>query len=173
MAEETIEQNYFQKRLSNLGITNPEQYTVNNHVYGSFKRGEEGFLERSFEIFQEDESGNIRILYPTLDGLKAQWHKKDLKQAKDYFITRLKAPKGDMKYLIPKGAGTMPFFPPGLIEKFQKQSEIKTLFLTEGAFKAFKGDMHGLDVVGLTSITHAKDRITHRLPEDIKTLLKV
>lgn len=170
--EQTVDLTYFKKRLEDLGITDPAQYTVHNYVYGRFARGEEGFQELKLELFQPDQDGNIRIYYPTLEGLKSQWKSKDSRHSKDYFITRLHTPKKDMKYLIPKGAGTMPFFPPKLIEKFQKAEKIKTLYLTEGAFKAFKGDMHGLDVVGLTSITHAKDRITQGLHEDIKTIIR-
>lgn len=164
---------YLEQRLSELGISSPEQYTIRNQVYGNFKRGDEGFQDQSFEIFQADDEGNIRIYYPTLDGLKIQWRSKDSKHTKAFYITRLLKPKGDMKYAIPKGAGTHPFFPPNLISKFQRKAEIKTLFLTEGAFKAFKGDMHGIDIVGLTSITHAKDRDTQGLHPDIISILKV
>jgi hypothetical protein len=173
MSEVTPTPSYFEKRLADLGITNPEQHTVRNYTYGNFKRDQEGFQEREFQVFQEDEHGNIRIYYPTLEGLKAQWHRKDSKVAKDYFITRLKEPKGDMKYMINKGSGTLPFLPKRIIEKYQKREKIENLFLTEGAFKAFKGDMEGLDIIGLTSITHAKDRVTMGLHDDIRTIIKL
>ncbi|MFN0190180.1 MAG: hypothetical protein ACKVQV_15890, partial [Bacteroidia bacterium] len=173
MTEKKLENTYFQERLVQLGITDPSQHLITNFTYGRYKRGEEGFVDQEFQLFKEDADGNIQIYYPTLEGLKTQWKSKDSKSSKDYFITRLKVPKGDMKYAIPKGAGTNPFLPKGIIEKFQKKESIGTLFLTEGAFKAYKGDMHGLDIIGLTSITHAKDRVTMGLHEDIRTIIKV
>lgn len=163
---------YLQQRLDALGINSPNDHTVHNYSYAGIQRGQEGFHALSFEIFQSDEQGNIRIYYPTLHGLKAQWRKQDTKFSRDYFITRLKAPKGDMKYQIPKGAGTFPFLPPAIIRKYQEKTPIKNLFLTEGAFKAFKGSMHGVDIIGLTSITHAKDRYTQGLHEDIREIIK-
>ena len=172
MSETQTEISYFTLRMQQLGITDVSQHTVHNYVHGHYKLGDEKFSSIDFKIFQEDSDGNIRIFYPTLDGLKAQWHKADTKGSKDYYITRLKVPKGDMKYMIPKGSGTRPFFPPTLIKKVHEKKKIDNLFLTEGAFKAFKGDMHGLDIIGLTSITHAKDRITQGLHEDILTIIK-
>lgn len=163
---------YLQERLSALGITSPDEHTVHNYTYAGIPRGNPGFYSQSFEIFQSDEQGNIRIYYPTLHGLKAQWRKQESKFPRDYFITRLKEPKGDMKYQIPKGAGTFPFLPPAIIQKYQEKTPIKNLFLTEGAFKAFKGSMHGVDIIGLTSITHAKDRYSQGLHEEIKDIIK-
>lgn len=97
--------------------------------------------------------------------------------SKEYAIIRLHTPiidgKGsDRKYEIPKGAGTYPFFPPQLIDKYDRKQHIKTLVLTEGYFKAFKGAMCGLDIVGLSSITHYKDKETGALHSDILKLIR-
>lgn len=169
---DSTQKSYFDSRLQELGITSPEMHTVNNYVYGAHRRGDSGFQSRSFQIFKEDEHGNIRIYYPSLEGLQMQYERSDSRIKKDYFITRLKEPKGDMKYKIQTGSGTRPFFSPQIIEKYQNKTEIPTLILTEGAFKAFKGCMHGIDVVGLTSITHAKDKLTAGLHEEIKDVIK-
>lgn len=92
-----------------------------------------------------------------------------------FILKRLKHPKeytenGKTKYKkydIPKGAGTHPFITPIIITKFEKQEKIKTLILTEGYFKAFKGYMHGLDIIGLSSITHVKDKETEQMYRDV------
>ncbi len=63
-----------------------------------------------------------------------------------------------MKYQMPKGQGSYPFFPPALVGKYDRKEKIQTLFLTEGYIKAFKGAMHGVDVVGVASITHLKNK---------------
>ncbi len=172
MSEVISEESYFEKRLKELGCIDPELYTVHNYQYGGALKGGEGFQDVSFQIFQKDADDNIRIFYPTLDGLKAQYKRKDSKWSKDFTITRLKNPKGEMKYAIPKGAGTLPFLPPSIIRKYQEKQKIDVLFLTEGAFKAFKGAMHGLDIIALTSITHAKDRYTMGLHEDIRIIIQ-
>ncbi|RLD76163.1 MAG: hypothetical protein DRJ10_14010 [Bacteroidetes bacterium] len=141
--------------------------------------------EYNFEhdIFSEDKKGNIKILLYRLDRKiiefdhpKANPEKNNIynNRPQTYFITRLHPSnvKGDMKYQIPKGAGTFPFIPPPVLEKFEKKEKIKTLILTEGAFKAFKGSMHGLNIVGLTSITHYKDKQTKELHADIIQIIK-
>jgi hypothetical protein len=58
-----------------------------------------------------------------------------------------------------------------LVEAFRSKSKIKTLVLTEGYFKAFKAAMHGMPCVGLSSITHMKDKNTGNLHDDIKRLM--
>ncbi|MFC2106876.1 primase-helicase family protein [Bacteroidota bacterium] len=137
-------------------------------------------------IFSEDKSGNIRILVYTLDRElitydhpKATPEKPNINNNRDqtYYITRLKDPQPDKsgklrKYYIPKGAGTHPFFPPKLIEKFERKIPINTLTLTEGYFKAFKGSIHQIDVVGLSSITHYRDKQKNTIHNDILRLIQ-
>lgn len=82
---------------------------------------------------------------------------KDRQNHKEYKITRLDNPVGDMKYKFPAGVGeTYPFIPTEICDKYAKGEKIKVLYLTEGAFKAWKAAKHGLNIVGLTSITHYK-----------------
>jgi hypothetical protein len=57
-----------------------------------------------------------------------------------------------------------------LVEKFEQKKPIKTLFLVEGYFKAFKAAMCGMDIIGLSSITHMKDKDKGNLHEDILKL---
>lgn len=170
--ESTEERSYFAKRMQDLGIT-PEINKVALMGYNADTRENE-LQEES--VFTEIEKG-IRILVYTLTRSKITIQKPN-SNIKDYFsMTRLKEPivKADgetIKYLIPKGAGTQPFFPPALIAKFEKKEKIKNLYLVEGYFKAFKAAMHGVDIVGLSSINHMKDKETGKLHGDIKLLIE-
>jgi len=166
---------YYNKRIKKELEITEEQNNIQ-------LKNEEG---QTFEtkIFTEDRKGNIQILLYTLnrqiieyDHPKATLEKPNIynDRIQTYKITRLHPDnvKGDRKYHIPKGAGTYPFFPHPLIEKFEKKEKIKTLVITEGAFKAFKGAMHGLDIVGLSSITHYRNKNTKELHKDIIRLIK-
>jgi len=170
-----MKETYFQTRIfQQLGITEKQnQIELQNKNGQTFKH----------DIFSEEDKGNIRILLYQLnrkiiefDHPKANPEKPVVynERTQTYFITRLHPDNvnGDTKYLIPKGAGTYPFIPPPVLKKYEKKAKIKTLVLTEGAFKAFKGAMHGLDIIGLTSITHYKDKKTKELHADILEIVK-
>ncbi|NOZ36019.1 MAG: hypothetical protein GXO80_12065 [Chlorobi bacterium] len=166
---------YFQKRIQDELNISEKQNTIR-------LKNEEGHTFEA-KIFTEDRKGNIQILLYTLnrqiieyDHPKATLEKPNIynDRIQTYKITRLHPDnvKGDRKYYIPKGAGTFPFIPNPVVEKFEKKEKIKTLVLTEGAFKAFKGAIHGLDIIGLTSITHYKNKNTKELHKDIIRLIK-
>ena len=166
---------YFHKRIYEELNMSVEQNRI--HLKNSDGSG------LDIDIFTEDKNGNIQILLYTLDRElieydhpKATLDKPNIynDRIQTYKITRLHPDnvKEGRKYLIPKGAGTYPFIPPNLLGKYEKKEKIKTLILTEGAFKAFKGDMHGLDVVGLSSITHYKDKKTKQLHSGIIDIIK-
>jgi hypothetical protein len=179
MTKELPVKSYRDSRVfDELGAT-PEQNKIILH--NSFKGP-----DFEHEIFKPDKDDNIIInvysLYRKLisyDHPLATPDKPNINnnRVQTFGVTRLKNPvttkEGDIKkYNIPKGAGTYPFFPPGIIDKFERKEKIKHLILTEGYFKAFKGWMHGLDIVGLSSITHIKDKDTQALYSDIITLIK-
>ncbi|MEO1450191.1 MAG: hypothetical protein AAFV07_11725, partial [Bacteroidota bacterium] len=52
----------------------------------------------------------------------------------------------------PAGTAIHPFLPPSLIHAYQARIKLPYLILTEGQFKAAKGDLHGLHIAGLTGI---------------------
>jgi len=99
---------------------------------------------------------------------------------KPFVLKRLKTPVeytegGHVKfhkYHIPKGAATVPFITPAIIEKYEKGTTIDTLVLTEGYIKAFKAYMHGLDIIGLSSITHVKDKDTDMMYGDVIAIIQ-
>jgi hypothetical protein len=163
---------YFDQRMASMGIT-PEINIIALHQT-ELQTGKAIMAE--VPIFTEVEKG-IKILVYTLDRLSIRIEKNSSRMKEDFAMTRLKdpiiKPNGDViKYLIPKGAGTQPFFPPSVIEKFEQKIPMKTVYLTEGYFKAFKAAMHGIDIIGLSSITHMKDKETGLLHPDIMKLLR-
>jgi hypothetical protein len=137
------EKSYFETRMTELGIT-PEDYQIS--VFSS----EDSLAPKMKEIFSKDSNDNIRILFPNLDGGVYTYPDtaKDNPE-KTFYRTRLKIPKQNQKYNQKGGSGFFPFLPPQIIEKFIKKEKINTLYLTEGEFKAFKGSMHGLNIIGI------------------------
>ena len=134
---------------------------------------------REIDIFAEDRNGNIIINYWNLDRLQYNYIK--MGSGKMGHINgkrlvwqqiRLKEPKGDCKYLMPKGQGTYPFLPPIIVETWEEKKEIETLFLTEGAFKAWFATKKGAMTIGLTSITHYRDSETGEIYHDIVRIIK-
>ncbi len=183
-----VEPSYFQKRIfQELGFT-PELNKIRLKYY-EIESNTTNEVEH--EIFSEDEAGNIRILPFTIDrqinqydNTKATPESANINNSrrKNFFITRYKTPeeykdpktgeKKTKRYDIPKGAGTFPFFMPQLCDKYEKAVKIKTLVLTEGYFKAAKGAVCGLDIVGLSSITHYKQKDTDAMYQDVISLIK-
>lgn len=172
---------YFQRRIfDEIGLTPKQNKIKLRYETGIDARDGRG----DFDIFSEDEDGNIRILVYTLAGWIVQYpdpnmgktyDHSSITRLKDYFVTRI-APQNikdedSPKYRFPKGQGIYPFFPPNLLEKFKKKEEIDTLILTEGYFKSMCASLHGFYVVGLGSITHYADSSTHELHNDIKLLI--
>lgn len=127
-------------------------------------------------VFTEVKQG-IDILVYTLDRLPVRIEKSGSKQKTDYSIIRYETPvvkpNGDvMKYQMPKGHPTQPFFPPELLAAYDAKQPIPVLYITEGYFKAWKGCMHGIMTVGVPSITCLKDKNTGKLFGDIVKLIQ-
>lgn len=166
-----VKKSYFQERMDLLGIT-PE---VNKVELWQYDAGKGETLLNEVPIFREVELG-IEIIVYSLDRHRITYKNDSSRFKNGFSIIRLKEPivkdGREMKYRIPKGGGTYPFFPPQLIDKFEKKIPMKTVFITEGYFKAFKAAMHGVDIIGLSSITHMKDKDSGGLHEDILALVK-
>ena len=182
------EPSYFHQRIiTELGVT-PEL----NRIKLKFDDLESNTTrEVEHPIFSEDEAGNIRITPFTIrreliqyDNEKATPTVRNINNSrrKTFYVTRLKTPEtftdkqGDTqtkKYNFPKGAETVPFFPPQLCDLFERGAKIETLILTEGYFKAFKGAMCGLNIVGLSSISHYKEKETQTMYTGILQIIEV
>ena len=182
----SAKQTYFQQRMQLLGITDEHNritVKINSNEIVDTPTGRERkeFDLEEIPIFKEHDLG-IEIMVYTLDRWRIPYKPQDgsgnkLRWSKFFSMLRYQNPPTDksgksIKYKIPKGAGTYPFFPPQLIDKFEKKIPMKTVFITEGYFKAFKAALHGIDIIGLSSITHMKDKETGALHPDIATLVK-
>lgn len=175
---------YFTERIiKELGIT-PELNTIeliaNDPTFDTERR-------EKLPIFFEDTEGNICIRVFNLRREVIYYLDKrsdnptsTSNRLKPFILKRLKTPveytEGGhvkfKKYDIPKGAGTCPFITPGIIEKYEKGTTIDTLVLTEGYIKAMKGYIHGLDIIGLSSITHVKDKETDTMYGDVIEIIQ-
>ena len=167
--------NFFERRMKAIGAT-PE----NNKISLINPMADTGMkLMKDVPIFKEDKEGNIEISFWTIEGDAIQYEQKgDGKMSHlnakwvMWSQKRLKEPIGDMKYRMPGKAGIHPFFPPNLTEAYKEGREIETIYLTEGAFKAFKASTYNAYVIGLTSITHYRDSETKRIHYDIVKLIE-
>ncbi len=142
--------------------------------------------EQVYKIFDQDQNGNLTILVYTIDKTIIRYTKKGGTKSSTsaintkerlYRITRLAnpapGPDGKIrKYICPKGEPSYPFFPKQLCDKYEAGTKIDTLVITEGAKKAFKGGMHGIDIIGLGGITMWRDKATGQLHGDIIKLVK-
>lgn len=177
--EPSSERSYFQRRIfDEMGLT-PKQ----NRIHLSFDTGSWRTGSANYDIFSEDEHGNIRILVYTLSGSVIQYidpdepktyQHSDFSKMIDYCVTRV-APanlkEDGNKYIFPPKQGVYPFFPPNLVEKYSKKVEIDTLILTEGYIKAMTASIRGFNIVGLGSITHYADSNTRDLNTDLRNLI--
>lgn len=163
---------YFQRRMDQLGIT-PE----NNQVKLWRNEMNEGSALVPMPVFLEHPKG-IEIIPYTLGRSRIRIQKDGSRWKKDWSIVRYEKPivkdNGDtIKYLMPKGHGSFPLLPPNILDAYDNKQDIQTLFLTEGYFKAWKGYLHGLHIIGLPSITHMKNRETGKLHEDILKVIEM
>lgn len=176
---------YFEKRIyDELGFTEKEIQLKLTVDFG------DKIQTIKIPQFNEDEHGNIEIPVYTIEGqlIKYKNPKSDpdhpnINNNRDltFKIKRLKTPKkykdkvtgeeSEAKYELPKGAGTFPYFPPLLLEAYKKATPINTLVLTEGYFKSSKACKHQIPCVGLSSITHVKEKDTEAMYEDVIKLI--
>ena len=176
MQETTLEnpKSYFQQRMDLLGVTSKNNSIELWENVNESNEHKDVLIARP--IFRELPEG-IEIIVYTLDRQTIRIQKNGSRIKKNFSIVRLENPVirpdgSRMKYRLPKGSGTHPFFPPALVEKFDKKEDIETLYVTEGYIKAFKASDSGIDMIGLSSITHMKDQETGKLHKDIIRLMK-
>jgi hypothetical protein len=164
---------YFKERMKLLGIT---EETNRIGIQQTNPKDPRETITVDLPIFKPHERG-IEIMVYSLARTFLNYNPDGQRWKKRWSIVRLEHPvaKEDgsvMKYLMPKGAGSFPFFPPSLVAKYERKEKITTLFLTEGFFKAFKGHLHGLDVIGLPSITHLTEKSTGKMHGDVLELIQ-
>lgn len=167
---------YFEQRMQKLGIT-PE---LNKVMLLQCVKQKDGTYKNELvasPVFKQHEKG-IEIPVYNLKRETIRVDKEGSRYKKDWSIIRLEKPitksNGDtIKYLMPKGQGSFPFFPPFILDKFYNKTPIDCLYLTEGFFKAFVAGIKGIDMIGLPSITHLKEKDKGTLHSDILVLIKI
>ena len=189
-----MNKSYLQKRVYDQMSLTEEQCTL--RLTGTYMPSGKDVC-----IFQSDEHDNIDILVydihrrlieyepddETLNGTqRSNGHDAEnmlvTYKVKRYNPDYLKEHPDSPKYKFPGGStkkGTYPFIPPRLIEKYEAalqnkpEGRIDTLVLTEGYFKAMCASVHGVDIIGLGSVTLFSDSKTKRLYNDVVEIIKV
>jgi hypothetical protein len=106
---------------------------------------------QNLNFFNKINKDDIQINYYTPSGNLVQYDKN--KKLTDFYRVRFKEPDPKTgKYSQPFKSGTFPFITPGIISKFKAGTEIETLFIVEGEFKAFVGNLNGLDIISISGI---------------------
>ncbi len=153
----------FQQFLSDTGLSTPElAYTTCT--------GKDN-PSRKTQLFFE-KNGDVHLPYLTVEGHIAQYPDKN--KLRDYVRVRLANPDdGKGKYRQPRSSGTLPYFTPGIIKKYQEGQSIKNLFIIEGEKKALAGYKKlELDFIAIGGIHSTKDPdAQNELHLDIKKLI--
>jgi|GEM_PF-1887955 len=174
--KQTLE--YFTQRMAALGIDDDSNNIGIIQTETSHKSPLQGeTVIKDFPIFTASTRG-IDILVYTLERRLIRYAKDGGRHKNHiYKLTRLFPEEADKegkpkKYNMPSGQGTHPFIPPHLVQKYEAETDIPVLYLTEGYFKAMKAAMHGIDCIGFPSITLMTEKETHTLYQDVKTLIE-
>ncbi|HOY42519.1 MAG TPA: DUF3854 domain-containing protein, partial [Chitinophagales bacterium] len=140
--------NYLQQRLKEIGITDKQNKIK---AINLDKKTQE------YHFFASDENDNIKINYITPSGYIEYYESG--KKTFPYYRLRYKNPENPKnKYQQTKGTDTIPFSTPGIINSYKKEEKIKTLYITEGEFKAFSLDNQGLKTIGIGGIHNYKTK---------------
>lgn len=167
-------QEFFIQQLQSIGLSEPPKFRVYN------PRAEPPMPKsQEISLFTQDDKGNLVIPFFRLNRHLIPVHiptgskSGNLNAKVQYWQQkRLIAPKSGYKYENPKGHGTWPYLPPAVIEAYEREAEIPTLFITEGAKKALCSTINGIQCVGLTSITTYRDPETKGLHTDVLEFMK-
>jgi len=164
---------YFKERMAQIGATEE-----NIMIWVTNPEAEHPIPKRFECPVFADAGDKVLIYYHNIAGESiSSYNNNKNPNLRFYKQTRYETPPLDAsgkpsKYLCTPDQGTHPFFPPLLMKKYAEGEKIETLYLTEGAFKAFSASVKiELDIVGLSSITHYRDK-TGQLYRDIQKLVE-
>lgn len=141
---------YLKERLGQLGITDE---------INTFRAiGEDGVHSiAGWKFFTETEKGDISINYLSPDGA-VEWYNHGNSQTRQFSRIRKASPGDGPKYVQTKGTESIPFSTPTVIKAYKGKEQIKTLYVTEGEFKAFKLSMLGVPCIGIGGIQNYRNR---------------
>ena len=158
-----VKNEYLKQRMDELGLTEKD-YTV--------ELFDKDGNRCKMPVFTSNKYGDIEILQYSVH---RKCHTYDVKTTtagtlQEYCVQKRLNPLYSAicqgKYDFSEAKNT-PFWHPLLIEKFEAQEEIDTLVITEGQFKAFKATNDGVLTVGITSITHYREKRTDSIHTEI------
>lgn len=164
---------FIKQQLADLGLETFEDERNFAFIESSqeFAKGG-GTKQVKAPLFGTDQNGNLQInyyLFNSADKYTAnRWNK-------NYFRLRF-APEninGAGKYWQPPKSGTHIYITNGVRNAVKSCTNIKTLFITEGEKKAFRGDLHGLNIIGVAGIHQLAATGKNELHADIKHILDV
>lgn len=163
---------YLNKRLEQLGVSEKD----NEIELIDFRSSNYGKRE-TFPIFTANFHGDIEILQYSLKRETFVFSKdKNNANRENYHAqVRLNPIYADVcegKYDFTEAKNT-PFWHKSLIEAYEEKRDVPTLVITEGQFKAWKASQDGIPTVGITSITHYKQKTTGEIHSEILEFIKV
>lgn len=167
--------NYAEQRMQALRVT------VQNNTF-KVHNPEADFPAPQYtdcEVFKARSNGDLEITYTTHGGdlityIKENNSKNGQSQHRTYKRIRIANPSNpEMKYKVPAGQPAWPYFPPKLVEKYNKGEKIDVLYLTEGPIKAwYCSAHHNVDMIGLASITCYREKETEKLYQGIVDIIQ-
>lgn len=180
-------ESYYQSRLRSLGISDALNTFEVPKTTGR-ENTDTGVVDLEVtdtmvtqKMLETDEEDNIIINYFRLYGSPRTWRKEGERTLKVFQRVRLKSPKVltredgskyEMKYAQAAGSPLFPYFPPRIINHYLQATKIPVLYVVEGEFKALKGSLHELDIIGIPSIHGFYDgEVKGKLHGDIQELI--
>jgi hypothetical protein len=152
--------NYLQSRLNDLGIstefnsTTCLKFNENTETYQEATILDKDADGEPLQWFSADSNGNIKILFKKLNGkqLELKGTKKwatpfyRVRFSPNQLKKRIELYNRDNKYSQPEKTGTVIYHTQSIVDTYNAGTEVPTLYLVEGEFKAFAAYMHSLDV---------------------------
>lgn len=186
MQAENPTESYYQKRCNAIGLT-PEKNKLNTPEHPALTDSK--IIEYPL-LCEDQKNGDVIIPIYGIDGHPANFYQDNAGKlangkTKPFEIRRIhpdryqkmveEAEKTNAKepgkYNTPKGAKTLPWIAPNIIDAYRKGTKIHTIVITEGYIKAICGFLNGLFMFGLSGIQNGKDKDTGAMHEAILTVI--
>jgi len=153
---------YLEDRLKQLGIT-PETNAVTVEDYDG--------RHQTRHFFTEDNDGNIIIHYCDVRGVIEYYDKNGKLQ--EFTRTRYNPSNNQPnRYGQDYGSKTHVFCTPVILDLYKRKQKTKDLYLTEGEFKAFALNQHGIPCFAFGGINSIKNEKKTKLNDDILDFIR-
>lgn len=188
MQAETPQESYYQQRCNAIGLT-PEKNKLCTPEHAALPDSK--IIEYPL-LCEDPKNGDVIIPIYDLSGHPANYYqdnsgKLQNGKTKPFEVRRIhperykklceEAEKNNQKepgkYNTPKGAKTLPWIAPNIIDAYKNKQHIDTIIITEGYIKSICGYLNGLYIFGLSGIQNGKDKDTGALHTDILAVVDV